>query len=391
MRLSLAPPQYFWPREQTLAWYREALAWPLDIVHLGESVCSKRRELRLADWLALGDEFAARGVEVVLSSLALLEAESELSQLRRLVANGRFKVEANDLSAVQLCRELGVAFVGGPTLNVYNLGTLQMLLADGLMRLVLPVELGRDWLLELRDAAQAEGTALPEFETIAWGRTPLAYSARCFTARAGPGQGRLRLPLHRLPRRPEARYPRGRRVPGHQRHPGAELRMLRPGAAGRRAARSRHRRAAPVPAAGGHARGGAALPRRHRRRRYTTAAGARPGLLACARTDGAGGLMPGATSAASVCLLKALSPNRLHVTEFETDFCPQRTQRRAKACVGVTIAMESARSSICSCFLCVLCVLCGQEKWNGSARQFEARISAPAGATGTLTEHVSSC
>lgn len=184
MRLSLAPPQYFWPREQTLAWYREALDWPLDIVHLGESVCSKRRELRLADWLALGDEFAARGVEVVLSSLALLEAESELSQLRRLVENGRFKVEANDVSAVQMCRELGVAFVGGPTLNVYNLGTLKMLLADGLMRLVLPVELGRDWLLELRADAQAEGIALPEFETIAWGRTPLAYSARCFTARA---------------------------------------------------------------------------------------------------------------------------------------------------------------------------------------------------------------
>lgn len=184
MRLSLAPPQYFWPREQTIAWYCEALEWPLDIVHLGESVCSKRRELRLADWLALGDEFAARGVEVVLSSLALLEAESELSQLRRLVANGRFKIEANDVSAVQLCRERGVAFVGGPTLNVYNLGTLKMLLADGLMRLVLPVELGRDWLLELRDAALAEGIALPEFETIAWGRTPLAYSARCFTARA---------------------------------------------------------------------------------------------------------------------------------------------------------------------------------------------------------------
>ncbi len=184
MRLSLAPPQYFWPREQTLAWYREALDWPLDIVHLGESVCSKRRELRLADWLAIGDMFAARGVEVVLSSLALLEAESELSQLRRLVENGRFKVEANDVSAVQLCRERGVAFVGGPTLNVYNLGTLKMLLADGLMRLVLPVELGRDWLVELRDTALAEDVALPEFESIAWGRTPLAYSARCFTARA---------------------------------------------------------------------------------------------------------------------------------------------------------------------------------------------------------------
>ena len=35
------------------------------------------RKKALADWLALGDEFAARGVEVVLSSLALLEAEPD--------------------------------------------------------------------------------------------------------------------------------------------------------------------------------------------------------------------------------------------------------------------------------------------------------------------------
>lgn len=184
MRLTLGPPQYFWPRQQTLDWYAQALEWPLDVVYLGESVCSKRRELRLPDWLALGEAFAARGVEVVLSSLALLEAESELSQLRRLVANGRFLVEANDVSAVQACRQAGVRFVGGPTLNVYNLQTLRMLRADGLVRLVLGVELGRDWLAEMRSAGQQAGEELPEIEAIAWGRLPLAYSARCFTARA---------------------------------------------------------------------------------------------------------------------------------------------------------------------------------------------------------------
>ncbi len=184
MRLALGPPQYFWPRETTLAWYREALHWPLDIVYLGESVCSKRRELRLADWLQIGDEFSAAGVEVVLSSLALLEAESELSQLRRLVENGRFAIEANDVAAVQLARELAVPFVGGPSLNVYNLGTLRMLVDDGLKRLVLGVELGRDWLGELRAAAAADGFELPLIEAAAWGRLPLAWSARCFTARA---------------------------------------------------------------------------------------------------------------------------------------------------------------------------------------------------------------
>lgn len=184
MLLSLGAPQYFWPREQTLAYYRAALDWPLDIVYLGESVCSKRRELRLPDWLALADAFAERGCEVVLSSLALLESESELSQLKRLVENGRYRVEANDISAVQMCRERGVDFVGGPTLNVYNLGTLRMLMADGLKRLALGVELGSEQLAELRNAAVAEGLQLPQIELIAWGRLPLAYSARCFTARA---------------------------------------------------------------------------------------------------------------------------------------------------------------------------------------------------------------
>ena len=49
MKLSLGPLQYFWPRERTLAFYREAIHWPVDIVYLGETVCSKRRELRTAD------------------------------------------------------------------------------------------------------------------------------------------------------------------------------------------------------------------------------------------------------------------------------------------------------------------------------------------------------
>lgn len=184
MRLSLGPLQYFWPREQVLGFYREAARWPLDTVYLGETVCSKRRELRSRDWLALADELAADGREVVLSSLALLEAESELGALQRLVENGRFLVEANDLSAVQLCRERRLPFVAGPTLNVYNHRALALLVEDGLRRWVPGVEQGRELIAELADARRAEGGAMPELEVIAWGRLPLAYSARCFTARA---------------------------------------------------------------------------------------------------------------------------------------------------------------------------------------------------------------
>lgn len=184
IRLSLGPLQYFWPRSRMQEFYAEAAGWPVDVIYLGETVCSKRRELRLNDWLALADELTRCGHEVVLSTLSLLEAESEVGSLRRLIDNGRFQVEANDWSAVQLCRQRGLPFVGGPTLNVYNHHTLRLLMEDGMRRWVPGVEHGRESLAELLAAAAAEAGMVPELEVIAWGRLPLAWSARCFTARA---------------------------------------------------------------------------------------------------------------------------------------------------------------------------------------------------------------
>lgn len=183
MQLSLAPLPYFWPRAATLAFYEAVADWPVDLVHVGETVCSKRRELRSADWLGVAGCLAAAGKTVVLSSLALIEAESEVGALRRLVADGRFLIEANDLSAVQLCREAGRPFVGGPTLNVYNHESLRMLQEDGLLRWVPGVEVGAAQITELRAAYRANGWAFPELEVQVWGRQGLAYSARCFTAR----------------------------------------------------------------------------------------------------------------------------------------------------------------------------------------------------------------
>ena len=184
MKLSLGPLQYFWPRARTLAFYRMATDWPLDVIYLGETICSKRRELGTRDWIALAEELAGSGKQVVLSSLSLIEAESELGVLMRLVEYGGFWVEANDLSAVQLCRERGVPFVAGPSLNVYNHQALSLLVEDGLRRWVPGVEQGHQLIGELRDAYRAGGAAMPELEVIAWGRLPLAFSARCFTARA---------------------------------------------------------------------------------------------------------------------------------------------------------------------------------------------------------------
>ena len=184
MKLSLGPLQYFWPRARTLALYRMAADWPLDVIYLGETICSKRRELGTRDWIALAEELAGSGKQVVLSSLSLIEAESELGVLMRRVEHGGFWIEANDLSAVQLCRERSVPFVAGPSLNVYNHQALSLLVEDGLRRWVPGVEQGHQLIGELGDAYRGGGAAMPELEVIAWGRLPLAYSARCFTARA---------------------------------------------------------------------------------------------------------------------------------------------------------------------------------------------------------------
>ncbi|MFU8831358.1 MAG: U32 family peptidase [Wenzhouxiangella sp.] len=184
LKLSLGALQYFWPRQKTLELYERVGDLPISIIYLGETVCSKRRELRLADWLAIGRELKSAGHEVVLSTLTLIEAGSELSACRRIVENGEFPLEANDMSAVQLATERGLPFVAGPGVNIYNHRTLAILQSMGLTRMVLPVELGRDSLGHLVAGMTADGLDPPEIEVLAWGRIPLSHSARCFTARA---------------------------------------------------------------------------------------------------------------------------------------------------------------------------------------------------------------
>lgn len=180
MKLSLGPLQYFWPREKVLSFYAAAAAWPVDIVYLGEVVCPKRRELRTEDWLEVGAMLEDAGKEVVLSTLTLLEAGSELGVVRRLCRNGRFQVEANDMAAVAVLARDRRPFVGGPTLNVYNSRTLEVLVRQGMRRWVLPFELSRATATDL--IAGAPGNC--SCEVFAWGRLPLAWSARCYTARA---------------------------------------------------------------------------------------------------------------------------------------------------------------------------------------------------------------
>ena len=178
MKIALGPVLAYWDKPRLDAFYAAVATWPVDVVYLGEVVCSRRHEYRLGDWLDAADALAAAGKDVVLSAQALMESESDLKALRRIIDNGRYVVEANDMGAVHLLADRG-PFVAGPHLNVYNAPTLALLASLGAIRWVPPVEMTQASLA----AILAEKPAGIATEVFAWGRLPLAFSARCFTAR----------------------------------------------------------------------------------------------------------------------------------------------------------------------------------------------------------------
>ena len=178
MKLALGPILYYWPRDTVFAFYEMVAAAPVDIVYLGETVCSRRREIRLPDWQEIADKLVAAGKQVVLSTQALLESKGDQATLNRITDNCRFMVEANDMGAAhRLAGKL--PFVAGPHLNIYNSPTLRLMAELGAKRWVMPLEMsGEDLACILR-----EEPGVIETEVFAYGRMPLAFSARCFTAR----------------------------------------------------------------------------------------------------------------------------------------------------------------------------------------------------------------
>ncbi|MBA6364836.1 MULTISPECIES: U32 family peptidase [unclassified Colwellia] len=186
MKFSLGPSQFFWPKAEVEAYYQQAKDSAADIIYLGETVCSKRRQLRAKDWIGLAKDLACDlDKEIVLSTMTLLESPAEIQTMRKLCDNGDLLIEANDLSAVQIMHQLKMPFVVGPAINCYNLSTLKVLIKQGMSRWVMPVELSGDWLKTLLLQAEEDNVRSQfECEVFAWGYMPLAYSARCFTARS---------------------------------------------------------------------------------------------------------------------------------------------------------------------------------------------------------------
>lgn len=185
MKYSLGPVLWYWPTDTLADFYQAAAQSSADIVYLGESVCSKRRATRFNQWMAFARLLAESGKQVVFSTLALVQSASELQEIKRYVDNGEFLIEANDLGTVNMAAEQKLPFVVGHALNCYNAVTLRMLLRLGMTRWCMPVELSRDWLVNIQQQCDELGIhGKFETEVLAYGHLPLALSARCFTARS---------------------------------------------------------------------------------------------------------------------------------------------------------------------------------------------------------------
>ena len=185
MKYSLGPVLWYWPKATLEAFYQQAATSSADVIYLGETVCSKRRATKTGEWLEMARQLAASGKQVVLSTLGLMQAPSELAEVKRYVDNGDFLIEANDLGTVNMAAERRLPFVAGHALNCYNAVTLNILLKQGMTRWCMPVELSRDWLSHLLDQCEQLGIRDRfEVEVLSYGHLPLAWSARCFTARS---------------------------------------------------------------------------------------------------------------------------------------------------------------------------------------------------------------
>lgn len=177
LKITMGPVPYLWSGEKWRDFYfRIADSGLVDAVTLGEVVCSKRDHFTRPFLPQVIQRLQESGKDVALASLILVTREREVLATRKL-AKTELQIEANDLSALRLLA--GKPYLVGPFVNVYNSATARFLIKRGATRICLGPELPASSIGPI--IAGAPGA---EYEVFAFGRLPLAISARCAHARA---------------------------------------------------------------------------------------------------------------------------------------------------------------------------------------------------------------
>ncbi len=175
-KLTLGPVQFHWSAAQRRDFYaRMADESPISCAYLGEVVCSKRLPWFENDLTLIAERLQRAGKQVVFSTPALITTDREVSMIASICQAAEL-IEVNDLACISLLN--GKEFVSGPLVNVFNEGTLDVLIGMGAVRINAPIELSAPAIATLASKSSVE------IEVFAFGRQPLAISQRCYHARA---------------------------------------------------------------------------------------------------------------------------------------------------------------------------------------------------------------
>jgi collagenase-like PrtC family protease len=178
-KLTMGAVLFNWSPEKWRDFYfKIADESPVDIIYVGETVCSKRTPLLNAVLPDVIDRLQKSKKEIVFSSLAMVMNKREATMMRNIADDDSFTIEVNDVSALPPLK--GRDHVIGPYINVYNEDTLQYLAEHGARRVCLSPEISFASAKILAAKGRECNSAI---EMQVFGRMPLALSARCYHAR----------------------------------------------------------------------------------------------------------------------------------------------------------------------------------------------------------------
>jgi O2-independent ubiquinone biosynthesis protein UbiV len=178
--ITLGPVQFNWKPETWPDFYfRIADEAPIDVVYLGETICSKRGIFFEPHYEAVAARLKAAGKIVVFSTLAEVMLKLDRQMVERVCALQDELVEVNDVSALTGLQ--GRPHHIGPFMNVYNEETVAFLARRGASNFCLPPEMPAVSVGALCDRISTLNVTV---EVQVFGRISLALSARCYHARA---------------------------------------------------------------------------------------------------------------------------------------------------------------------------------------------------------------
>lgn len=179
-QLTLGPVQYNWQAEAWRDFYFEiADEAPVDIVYVGEVICSKRAPLYDKYLPEVYERLSDAGKKVIFSTLSEVTTDIDRRLVKAQATSEGFMLEANDVSA--LYQMAPGAHHIGPLMNCYNEEALAVYAQGGAVSVCLNPEIPKAGIKALAEAALVHNV---ELEVQVYGRMSLALSARCYHARA---------------------------------------------------------------------------------------------------------------------------------------------------------------------------------------------------------------